>query len=45
MGTAGLNWYLSRRLRLMFNYSHGQVENSPTKGDLDIFQSRLQIDF
>lgn len=45
MTTVGLNGYLSRRLRMMFNYSHGEVENSLADGEMDIFQARLQVDF
>jgi phosphate-selective porin OprO/OprP len=45
MTTAGLNWYLSRRLRIMFNYGHGEVRETTDEGDVDIFHSRLQVDF
>jgi phosphate-selective porin OprO/OprP len=45
MMTAGLNWYLSSHLRIMFNYGHGDVRGTTQEGDVDIFQSRVQVDF
>ncbi|MBW1771969.1 MAG: hypothetical protein JRJ82_03650, partial [Deltaproteobacteria bacterium] len=48
--TLGLNWYLSRKLRFMFNYIRAEVKDrrtTPTvpEGDADIFQMRFQIEF
>ena len=48
--TLGLNWYLSRDLRFMFNYIRAEVKDRRTTptvpdGDADIFQVRFQIEF
>ena len=47
--TAGLNWYLSPNLRVMFNYVRANVEerNVPSidNESADIFQTRLQLNF
>jgi len=45
--TAGLNWYLKSKNRIMFNYIRANVEDraSPFADDdsADIFQARFQI--
>jgi phosphate-selective porin OprO/OprP len=46
--TAGLNWYLTRNYRLMFNYVRAYVKDRATEppvdsGRADIFQARFQI--
>ena len=49
--TVGLNWYLNRNIRFMFNYIFAHVEDSNAgtqflrDGDTDIFQMRFEIDF
>ena len=46
--TAGLNWYLNKKTRFMFNYIRAKVEDRETyppvdSGKADIFQTRLQF--
>ncbi len=48
--TAGLNWYLSKKTRLMINYIHARVNDRETpprvdKSHADILQARFQIGF
>jgi phosphate-selective porin OprO/OprP len=48
--TAGLNWYLNRKTRFMFNYIRARVKDREVPpafedGDADIFQARFQIIF
>lgn len=48
--TVGLNWYLNRDCRLMFNYIRAEVHDRRTapafsKGTANIFQMRFQIEF
>ena len=48
--TAGLNWYLNKKTRFMFNYIRAKVEDRETpppvdSGHADIFQARFQIEF
>ncbi|MED5261589.1 MAG: porin [Myxococcota bacterium] len=48
--TAGVNWYLWPNVRIMANYIHSILMGraagaSPGKGDGDLFQMRLQLDF
>ncbi len=47
--TAGLNWYLSRKIRLMVNYVHATVEDRAEppvdNGRADIIMSRIQFNF
>ena len=47
--TAGLNWYIKSKGRVMFNYIHGKVwdrESPPVDGNnIDIFQIRFQFTF
>jgi phosphate-selective porin OprO/OprP len=43
--TAGLNWYVNKRVRFMFNYVHAESEKESGDLDVDIAQLRAQIDF
>jgi phosphate-selective porin OprO/OprP len=48
--TLGLNWFLSRKVRFMFNYTRAEVKDrgkTPVvpEGDADIFQMRFQFEF
>lgn len=47
--TAGLNWYLFPKIRLMFNYVWAKVEDrdapSVDDGRADILQARCQMSF
>ncbi len=45
--TFGLNWYLNPYTRLMWNVvqSHSNAPGEATRGDLNVFEMRAQIDF
>jgi phosphate-selective porin OprO/OprP len=43
--TLGLNWYLTPNSRMMLNYVMADIEHDLYEGDLNIFQTRFQIDF
>ncbi len=45
--TFGINWYLNPNVRMMFNYVYSDLEDRADvdDDDLNIFQTRLQIDF
>ncbi len=42
IGTAGLNWYWNRYLRLMLNTNLAQLRDGIEDGTLAIFQMRTQ---
>jgi phosphate-selective porin OprO/OprP len=39
----GLNWYLTRNLRLQLNYGYTHVEDGPQNGNLRLVQGRLDL--
>ncbi len=41
----GLNWYLRPQLKWMFEYGHGRVSGGPLDGNMNIFQTRVGVDF
>lgn len=41
----GVNWYWSEHVRRQFNYGFARVEKGSSPGNLDIFQTRLQLGF
>ena len=43
--TAGLNWYVNKRVRFMLNYVHAESQADEGDVDVDIAQMRAQIDF
>jgi phosphate-selective porin OprO/OprP len=40
-----LNWYLHPNLKMRFEYGFGHVTNAEEKGNINIFQTRFEIDF
>jgi phosphate-selective porin OprO/OprP len=43
--TTGVTWYPHSHLRWKFNYVHGNVTSSPAEGRMNIFETRMEIDF
>lgn len=43
--TLGLNWYLNPNVRVMWNYTHADLDSPIYEGDLEIFQTRFQLAF
>ena len=41
----GMNWYLRPQLKWMFEYGHGRVSGGPQDGNVNIFQTRVGLDF
>jgi phosphate-selective porin OprO and OprP len=42
---AEVNWYLHPHLKWRFNYGFGHLSKRPTDGNLNVFQTRVEIDF
>jgi phosphate-selective porin OprO/OprP len=43
--TVALNWYLNPNTRVMLNYINANIDHDLYAGDVDIFQTRFQVDF
>jgi phosphate-selective porin len=39
----GLNWYLTKNLRMQLNYGHTHVQDGPRNGNLHLVQARLDV--
>ena len=42
---AGVNWYLHPHVKWRFNYGFGHVSGRSPEGNLNIFETRLEMDF
>ncbi len=45
MVMAGVNWYLHPHVKWRFDYGFGHVAGRPPEGNLNVFQTRVEIDF
>lgn len=45
MLTAGVNWYLHSHVKWRFDYGFGHVTGRQPEGNLNIFQTRMEVDF
>lgn len=45
MFMAGVNWYLHSHVKWRFNYGFGHVSDRTPDGNLNIFQTQLEVDF
>ena len=43
--TAGINWFLNPNVRLMLNYTIANIDHDLYEGNIDILQTRFQVDF
>lgn len=43
--TAGVNWHLQSHVKWRFDYGFGRVSDRTPKGNLNIFQTRIEVDF
>jgi phosphate-selective porin OprO/OprP len=43
--TGGVTWYPHSHIRWKFNYIHGQVRGRQPAGNLNIFETRVEVDF
>lgn len=41
----GINWYLHSHVKCRFDYGFGSVDGTTPDGNLNIFQTRLEVDF
>ena len=42
---AGVNWYLHSHVKWRCNYGFGRVTNRDPDGNVNIFQTRIGVDF
>ena len=42
---AGVNWYLHSHMKWRFDYGFGHVSGHSPEGNLNIFQTRMEVDF
>jgi phosphate-selective porin OprO/OprP len=42
---AGVNWYLHSHVKMRFNYGFGHVSGRAPEGNLNLFQTRIEVDF
>jgi hypothetical protein len=45
MFMGGVNWYLHSHVKLRFDYGFGHVDGRQPEGNLNVFQTRMEIDF
>jgi phosphate-selective porin OprO/OprP len=41
----GVNWYLHSHLKWRFDYGFGRVQNHTPDGNVNVFQTRVEVDF
>jgi hypothetical protein len=41
----GLNWYLHSHIKWRFDYGFGHISDRTPGGNLNIFQTRIEVDF
>jgi hypothetical protein len=41
----GLNWYLHPNLKMRFEYGFGHVSHFYPSGNINLFQTRFEVDF
>jgi phosphate-selective porin OprO and OprP len=42
---AGVNWYLHSHVKWRFEYGYGHVSERQPEGNLNVFQTRMEVDF
>lgn len=45
MLSAGVNWYLHPHVKWRFDYGFGHVDGGPADGNINVFQTRMEVDF
>jgi hypothetical protein len=45
LAMAGVNWHLHPNVKWRFDYGFGRVEGREPEGNLNLFQTRLEVDF